>query len=53
MARIIDGNDVVAVASAVAGDVIRVRAVPVACNGVLYVMTENPCKLWAMSPGGK
>jgi outer membrane protein assembly factor BamB len=31
----------------------RVRATPVACNGVLYVMTENPCKLWAISPGGK
>jgi outer membrane protein assembly factor BamB len=31
----------------------RVRATPVACNGVLYVMSENPCKLWAISPGGK
>jgi outer membrane protein assembly factor BamB len=30
-----------------------VRATPVACNGVLYVMTENPCKLWAISPSGK
>ncbi len=26
-----------------------VRATPVAVNGVLYVMTENPCKLWAIS----
>jgi outer membrane protein assembly factor BamB len=25
-----------------------VRATPVACNGVLYVMTENPCKLYAI-----
>jgi outer membrane protein assembly factor BamB len=27
----------------------KVRATPVAVNGVLYVMTENPCKLWAIS----
>jgi outer membrane protein assembly factor BamB len=26
-----------------------VRATPVAVNGVLYVMTENPTKLWAIS----
>ena len=26
-----------------------IRATPVAVNGVLYVMTENPCKLWAIS----
>ena len=26
-----------------------VRATPVAVNGVLYVMTENPTKLWAVS----
>jgi outer membrane protein assembly factor BamB len=26
----------------------KIRATPVACNGVLYVMTENPCKLWAI-----
>jgi outer membrane protein assembly factor BamB len=25
-----------------------IRATPVACNGVFYVMTENPCKLWAI-----
>jgi outer membrane protein assembly factor BamB len=31
----------------------RVRATPVANNGVLYVMTEDPCRLWAISPGGK
>ncbi len=31
----------------------RVRSTPVACNGVLYVMTENPCKLWAIAPKGK
>jgi outer membrane protein assembly factor BamB len=31
----------------------RVRATPVACNGVLYVNTEGPCRLWAISPGGK
>jgi outer membrane protein assembly factor BamB len=35
------------------GNGARVRATPVACNGVLYVMTENPCKLWAVSAGGK
>ncbi len=27
----------------------KVRATPVAVNGVLYVITENPCKLWAIS----
>jgi outer membrane protein assembly factor BamB len=26
----------------------KIRATPVALNGVLYVMTENPCKLWAI-----
>ena len=26
----------------------KMRATPVAVNGVLYVMTENPCKLWAI-----
>ena len=26
-----------------------IRPTPVAANGVLYVMTENPCKLWAIS----
>jgi outer membrane protein assembly factor BamB len=26
----------------------KVRATPVALNGVFYVMTENPCKLWAI-----
>jgi outer membrane protein assembly factor BamB len=26
-----------------------IRATPVAVNGVLYVMTENPTKLWAIS----
>jgi outer membrane protein assembly factor BamB len=31
----------------------RVRATPVACNGVLYVLTEDPCKIWAISPNGK
>jgi outer membrane protein assembly factor BamB len=25
-----------------------VRATPVAVNGVLYIMTETPCKLWAI-----
>jgi outer membrane protein assembly factor BamB len=33
--------------------VTRIRATPIACNGVLYVMTEDPCMLWAISPGGK
>ena len=28
---------------------IRVRPTPVAANGVLYIMTENPCKLWAIT----
>jgi outer membrane protein assembly factor BamB len=27
----------------------KVRATPVAVNGVLYVMTENPCKLYAIA----
>jgi outer membrane protein assembly factor BamB len=27
----------------------KIRATPVAVNGVLYVMTENPCKLYAIS----
>jgi hypothetical protein len=26
----------------------RIRSVPVAYHGVLYVMTEDPCKLWAI-----
>jgi outer membrane protein assembly factor BamB len=26
----------------------KIRATPVAVNGVLYVMTENPCRLWAI-----
>jgi outer membrane protein assembly factor BamB len=26
----------------------KIRATPVALGGVLYVMTENPCKLWAI-----
>ncbi len=26
----------------------KVRATPVAVNGVLYVITENPCRLWAI-----
>jgi hypothetical protein len=25
------------------------RATPVACNGVLYVMTENPTRLYAVA----
>ena len=31
----------------------KLRATPVAVNGVLYVSTENPCKLYAITPGGK
>ncbi len=31
----------------------RIRTVPVAHHGVLYVMTEDPCKLWAITPTGK
>jgi len=31
----------------------KVRATPVCVNGVLYVATENPCKLYAITPGGK
>ncbi len=27
----------------------KVRATPVAAGGVLYVVTENPCKLWAIA----
>ncbi len=27
----------------------KVRVTPTVVNGVLYVMTENPCKLWAIS----
>jgi outer membrane protein assembly factor BamB len=27
----------------------KVRATPVAVNGVLYAITENPCKLWAIA----
>jgi outer membrane protein assembly factor BamB len=30
-----------------------IRATPVAANGALYTMTENPCKLWAIRAGGK
>lgn len=26
-----------------------IRATPVAVNGVLYVITENPCRLWAIA----
>jgi hypothetical protein len=26
-----------------------VRATPVVVNGVMYVMSENPCKLWAIA----
>jgi outer membrane protein assembly factor BamB len=26
-----------------------VRVTPVACNGVLYVISESPCKLWAIA----
>jgi outer membrane protein assembly factor BamB len=26
-----------------------IRATPVACNGVLYVISENPCRLWAIA----
>ena len=26
----------------------KIRSTAVACNGVLYVITENPCKLWAI-----
>lgn len=26
----------------------KVRVTPVAANGVLYVVTENPCRLWAI-----
>src|SRR5262245_46473578 len=26
----------------------KIRVTPVAVNGVLYVMTENPCKIWAI-----
>ncbi|HZY90965.1 MAG TPA: PQQ-binding-like beta-propeller repeat protein [Gemmataceae bacterium] len=27
----------------------KVRATPVAVNGTLYVITENPCRLWAIT----
>jgi outer membrane protein assembly factor BamB len=27
----------------------KVRATPIAANGVLYVITENPCRLWALA----
>jgi outer membrane protein assembly factor BamB len=27
----------------------KVRATPVVANGVMYVITENPCKLWAIA----
>ncbi len=26
-----------------------IRATPIAINGVMYAMTENPCKLWAIA----
>ena len=28
---------------------VHVRSTPVACNGTLYFMTENPCTLWAVA----
>ena len=31
----------------------KVRATPVVVNGTLFVGTENPCKLYAVTPGGK
>ncbi len=31
------------------GRTTKIRATPVAVNGVLYVITENPCKLWAIA----
>jgi outer membrane protein assembly factor BamB len=31
------------------GRAARVRATPVAANGVLFLVTENPCKLWAIA----
>jgi outer membrane protein assembly factor BamB len=31
------------------GAATKVRAAPVACNGVLYIITENPCRLWALA----
>jgi outer membrane protein assembly factor BamB len=31
--------------------VTKLRATPVVANGVLYVTTENPCKLWAIAAG--
>src|SRR5262249_38801195 len=31
----------------------KVRATPVAANGVLYLITESPARLYAISPGGK
>ena len=30
-----------------------VRATPVVANGVMYVITENPCRLYAVTTGGK
>jgi len=27
----------------------KIRATPIAVNGVLYVVTENPCRLWALT----
>jgi hypothetical protein len=27
----------------------KVRATPIAVNGVMYVMTENPCRLYAIA----
>ncbi len=27
----------------------KIRATPVVANGVLYVITENPCRLWAIA----
>jgi outer membrane protein assembly factor BamB len=31
------------------GRTAKVRATPVVVNGVMYVMSENPCKLWAIA----
>ncbi len=48
-------KDVVATIDMTGGgnEATRIRATPVANNGVLYVMTEDPCKLWAITPTGK
>jgi outer membrane protein assembly factor BamB len=31
------------------GRTTHIRATPVVANGVMYVITENPCKLWAIA----